>query len=381
MAVTLPLLAASFTRDARLISAVSVAMFLPALLFGLHTGVMADRYDRFQLMTSANVIRALVMCGLAFAAWSGVVSIVLLCAVAIVLGTTDSLFDNAASAALPSVVPKSQLEVANSRLQAAQVAAEQFVGAPLGGVLFSFAVFGPSLAAAMLCAGAAALVRGIGVNIDTVGRRSFKPESDPPTMLADIREGVRWLLGHRAMRTTAMLLAAVNAAGAAVSAILVLYVLETLDGNSLQFSATLVALAAGAIGGSIPVHRVILRLGRAGALRTSVIGVSGGILIVGLSPWIYLSLVGFVLIGMNSMMWNVVTISMRQALVPHEILGRVTSAYRVIGLGSMPVAAAMSGWLASEVGVRSTIVSSAIFLLLCFALAAPFIRKKDFDPA
>jgi len=377
MAAVLPLLAASYSRDPRLISSVAVAGFLPPLLVGLHSGALADRYDRRKLMWRADLARAGVVAALTFLILADRGGIWTLCAVAVVLGGADTIFDNASSALLPMLVRREQLERANAWLQSAQIATQQFIGAPIGGLLFVIAAAVPFGANSLMFALAAVLALGMSRQPDNcTGRDTGAPRA---SFMQDIREGVWWLWGNSVLKTLALMLAAINAASAAVVSILVLYVLEVLDVGRLGYPAMLVVLAVGSILGGIVVPAATMRLGRACSIRLSVVLMVVALGAVGLSTTFWLAAAAFFVSGAASMMWNVNTISLRQALVPDHLLGRVTSSYRVIGLGVMPLSAALAGVVAHAFSVRTTILGAAVGLTLAAAAAFPFLTKQKLD--
>ena len=154
----LALLAASLTRDPRLIAAVVVAGQLPPLLFGLLAGVYADRWDRRRTMAMVDGLRCALVAALAALVLTGQVHIGALAAAAFLLAALGTLFDAAAFAVLPAVVPADRLPAANGRLSAGTAVVSGFVGAPVAGVLFAisaalpFAVDAASFAVAALLA-------------------------------------------------------------------------------------------------------------------------------------------------------------------------------------------------------------------------------------
>ncbi|KAB1128333.1 MFS transporter, partial [Micromonospora sp. AMSO12t] len=135
----LALLAATLTRDPRVIAAVTVAGQLPPLLFGLLGGVYADRWDRRRTMAVVDGLRAAVIGALALAIALDRAGVAALVTVAFLLAALGTLFDAASFAMLPSVVPPAALPRANGRLQAGSAVAGGFLGAPAAGVLFALA--------------------------------------------------------------------------------------------------------------------------------------------------------------------------------------------------------------------------------------------------
>ena len=131
-----PLLAASLTRDPRLVAGLAVAQRLPWLLFSLVSGALVDRLDRRLLMVRVDAARCVAVGLLGVAVLADAASLPLLYVVFFALGTAETLFDNAAVSILPAVVPRAQLARANGRLLGAQMVANELVAPPLGGLLF-----------------------------------------------------------------------------------------------------------------------------------------------------------------------------------------------------------------------------------------------------
>ena len=176
----LPLLAASLTRDPGAVAAVTFAGRLPWLLFSLVSGAVVDRVDRRRLLWQVDTGRALVVTALAAAVLLEATSIPLLVVVAFVLGTGETLFDNAAQALMPSVVSRERLEEANSRLFAIQISSQEFVGPPVGSFLFGVvAVSAPFFVDAGSFFAAAALVLAM-KGIYRAPRRATEEQPRPP---------------------------------------------------------------------------------------------------------------------------------------------------------------------------------------------------------
>ncbi|MFD8379456.1 MFS transporter [Streptomyces sp. NPDC059679] len=158
----LPLLAVSLTDSPVLVSLVTACGFLPWLLFGLLGGAIADRVDQRRAMWAVDVARGVLMAAFAVAVWLGHATIGLLLALAFALTTLQTLFDNAATALLPSVVAPDGLSRANARLMTGQEVMGRFVGAPLVPVALGLGAAVPYAADAATYLAAAALVASLG---------------------------------------------------------------------------------------------------------------------------------------------------------------------------------------------------------------------------
>jgi MFS family permease len=202
-AAALPLLAVSLSRDPRLVAAVSTAASLPWLLFSLVAGALADRIDRRRLMWVAQAVQAAVVAVIACAAGAHLARIWLLCAAALLLGTAETVFDNAAQSVLPQVVDRNQLQRANAAQYAGQTVTERFVGPPVGGLLFAASVGLPFALDAVSFVVSAVLI----VRLHLREHLRAAPLREQPRALAGpacaAHRGQRTATGHAARGATA----------------------------------------------------------------------------------------------------------------------------------------------------------------------------------
>lgn len=367
--VAFPLIAASISRDPGAVALVSTAGFLPWPLFGLVGGAVVDRTDRRRLMWRTDVLRAVLVGSFAALVATGGASIAALALVSFLLGVGETFFDNAASAIVPMVADDSAIEKANSWIMSSQTVMLSLVGAPVGGALFALSRSVPPAFDAVSFALSALLI------LTLRGRFRARPdEQEPTTIRSDIMVGLRWLLAHRLLRTLAILLAVLNASSGAADAVLVLYSLEVLHLSNFGYGVLLALLAIGGLLGTVlagPVNRAL-------GLRSVVLGAAGiqGVLLVavGLSSALATAALAMLLIGTTSMIWNVLTVSLRQRIVPADLLGRVTSSYRVIGLGAMPIGAALAGLLAKTFTLHTPYLVSGLAILVATLACLPFIH-------
>jgi MFS family permease len=372
----LPLLAASLTRDPALISGITLTSFLPWFLLSLLSGALVDRIDRRRAMGVANVLRAGLVAGLGIAVMVDEATIYLLYAIGFLMGSGETVFDNAAQAILPSLVRRDQLEKANGRMYAAEIVTNQFAGPPLGGFLFAAAAAMPFFVDSMTFAISALLV----LSFTGTFRGSKEGGVRESTIRQDIVEGVRWLWRHRLIRTLAIMLGVWNGISQAGQAIFVLFALEILGLNELGFGLVLSAITAGSLVGSI----VAPRLSKLGAGKTLIAQVFlGALSALGIAVTSNPIVVAAMLVvsGVTIVVWNVITVSLRQSIIPHHLLGRVNSVYRLMGWGSMPIGAAVGGFLAAGFGLRAPFfVESAVLFAMALA-AMPVINDRTIQEA
>jgi MFS family permease len=366
-----PLLAATLTRDPRLVAGLAVAQRLPWLLFSLVSGALVDRLDRRLLMVRVDAARCAAVGLLGVAVLADAATLPLLYGV-FALGTAETLFDNAAVSIVPAVVPKDRLAAANGRLMGVQMVANELVAPPLGGLLFATAAAVPFLLDAGSFAAAAALVAAMG------GRfRVERPEGAVPTTLrGEIAEGVRWLAGHRLLRILAVAIALMNLTLSATVSISVLYAQERLGLGSVGYGLLLSSLAVGGIGASLVAERVIGWLGPATTMRLGLVVESSTHLVLALARSPVLVGAIFALFGFHAMTWGVISVSLRQELIPARLLGRVNSAYALFGFGSLSLGAVAGGLLAARYGLTAPFWCSFTVMALLTLACWPVLSTR-----
>jgi MFS family permease len=375
----LPLLAAALTRDPRLVAGLATAARLPWLLFALTAGALVDRVDRRVLMVGVNLVRGGLLVVIAVSAATGTAHIWLLYVIAFLLGVNETLFDNAAQSLLPSIVAPELLETANGRQQAAEMVANSFAGPPLGGILFSLTVSAPFWADSASFVIAAALIATIAGTYRPA--RPIDAAAPRPSMWADIAEGIRWLHGHRLLRTLAILLGVANLAQNLWFATFVLFAQDELGLDDRGYGFLLAAMALGGVVGGMLSGRIMARLGSAPALVACL--VIDGVVTIAMGfashAWVVAAL--SVLSGVFIVTWNVITVSLRQRVIPDHLFGRVNSVYRFIGWGSIPIGAILGGVVADAFGLRAPFFIGGAVVLLSLVLARSRITPAEIAAA
>lgn len=360
----LPLLASSLTRDPVAIGAVTAASFLPWIIFSPVAGVIADRSDRRWLIAASQVGRGLAVGGFAWLVAGGNQSLVAIYSIALVIGAGEVLVDSATQAAIPMVAPSGQLEQANSRIIAVEILTNEVVGAPLGAWLFALSAAIPFGLDAVTFLGGAALVAAIS--------RPLRAEqsNQPRSVAGDIAEGFRYLWGHPLLRGLVVTISLVNLAATAASSLLVLLALEQLRITEVGFGVLIGIGAFGGIAGSLSAQRLVFRFGRRSMLIAPMAVEAVALATTGLAPNALVAGAGILLSGAAVGVFNVVGRSIRQAVTPDRLLGRVVATFRLFGYGAIPIGALLGGAIARAGGVAATYVLAAMSVaLLTFAIA------------
>ncbi|WP_019954114.1 MFS transporter [Yoonia vestfoldensis] len=345
--VALPWLATLLTRDPLLIAAVATAQRLPWLLFALPAGVWTDRADRRLLMMRADLMRMVLMLfivlmvmaqtGLPLPEGAGTTVILSLILIAFLFGSTEVVRDNAAQTILPSIVAHADLERANGQMWSAEQITGQFIGPPLAGLLIAASVLWPFGVDASIYALSAVLIWMIA--LPSRGAVVAVP------FWAALREGLGWMRHNPVILRLAIMLGAINAVFIGGLTILVLYAQEVLGLSATGYGLLLTFGAMGGVVGGLVAPTVAKRLGMRRSLLVALVGFIMVNLMIGLFGSAFMVALALFFEAAAGMLWNVVTVSYRQRLIPDHLLGRVNAVYRFFGWGAMPFGAMGAGVL------------------------------------
>ena len=402
--IAYPWLASAVTRNPLLVALVTVFQRLPWLVFSLPAGVITDRYERRKLMVGANIARAVLTVAVALLvldqqgalpspaelddASTVVPTNVMLYLVVLVatlfLGTAEVLYDNTAQTIMPSLVSDDQLEKANGRMWSSEQVANTVAGPAAGAALLAFAFAAPFFVDAITFALSALLIfllpRPAAVTNTPANHKPWKTE---------LAEGFRWLWSHELLRPLAITLGLLNGLGTVAGATLVLFAQEVLLTSPTEFAILSTGGAVGGIVGGWTASWVSQRLGSGPSLWTTL--VVGGItsIIIGFTSWWPLVWVMFTISMYVAVLWNVITVSLRQTIIPDHLLGRVNSVYRFFAWGSIPIGALIGGAIIL-LGEQSTTREMALRLpwfvsgagqLLLLGFAARHLTTASIDGA
>ncbi len=337
----LPLLVYKLTGSALDLGIATAATFLPYLLFGLILGAWTDRVDRKRMMIGTDIARALVVASIPLLAALGLLTVWWIYVVAFVHATLRICFDAGEFAAIPSLVNRDDLVTANGRIQASYSAAS-IVGPLLAGVLVTLV----PLPVLMLIDGFSFLLSAFSLALIRISFNSGEKRA-PTSIRADVVEGLRYVLGHPVLRNISMMMALVNFVGSTTYAQLILFAKVRLQATDVQAS---LLYSAGSLG------VVILSLA-AGQLRkrwsfsTVALGalmLEGALTAVfALMHWYWVAIALWTLIGGLGILFNINTGSLRQAIVPNHMLGRVISIASVLAWSAIPLGSLLGGFAIS----------------------------------
>jgi MFS family permease len=343
----LPLLAATLTRDPLAVSGVVAATTAPWIVFGPIGGSLVDRVDRRLLMTGGQAARGLVVAVLAVLVASDTVTMNHLYLTGVVIGLGEILVDTSSQAAIPQLAQGIGLEKANSRLIAAELVLNDLAGAPIGAFLFAAVAFLPFGVDA-----ATFLIGGLLISLIRTPMQGQRA-AERRTIRSEIVEGLRFVRRHDLLRGLVVAVALANISLGASSSILVLFAIDDLDATPTGYGLLVGLGAIGGVVAALLASRISQRIGRRWTMSAG-IGLMGlGQLILGVSTNLVMATVGMVAGLFGVTVFNVVGRTLRQALTPDRLLGRVVASFRLIGIGAFPVGALLGGWLARLTNLRT----------------------------
>ncbi|GGV46867.1 MFS transporter [Streptomyces spectabilis] len=368
----LPLLAASLTDDPLLIASVTACGYLPWLVFGLLGGAVADRVDQRRAMWRVDVARGVLVGVFALAVALGHASIGLLIALALVLTTFQTLFDNAATALLPALVDRSALGSANARLLTGQQLVGGLLAAPVVPFLIAAGPGLPYAVDAVTYLVAAALVASL-----RTPAPAHPPRPAGATLRSDIAHGLRALAGDRVLRGLCAATAVGNVGIGALLATLVVLVTDWLHAGSGGYAAAMTAYAAGSLVGGALAGRLARRLGRVRGVLAAGTAQIAALVAMGTVRDITALTASMALFGAMGMVWNVSTHTLMQERVPVAVLGRISAAFRTLALAGAPLGAMLGGAVAALRGPSAPMLLAAALFALSVAVLTPVLKSAD----
>lgn len=335
----LPLLVYNLTGSAIYLAYATAAHFIPYLMFGLFIGAWSDRTDRKRLMIWTDVGRALGIASVPLLATLGMLEVWWIFVVLFVNSLFSIAFDAAKFAAVASLVDKDELVTANGRIQASY-STMTILGPLAAGVLVAVMPIYDLL-----------VIDAMSYVVSTVSlimiTAAFNAPGKPrgTSIRQDVVEGLRYVFGHPVLRNISIMMALVNFAGTTVYAQRVLYAKEQLSASDSEvallaaagsFGVIVLSLIAGKLRKRLPFSKVAL-----GALMAS------GLATIGLAftTWYWLGLLIWSLFSGLGIMFNINTNSLRQAIAPNHMLGRVVTIAGVLAWSANPLGAFVGGWL------------------------------------
>lgn len=343
----------------------NAAQMLPFLLVALLAGAWVDRRRRRPIMLLADIGRAVCLALIPLSLWLGWLRMEVLYALVFGIGVLTVIFDVAYYAFLPTLVRREHLVEGNSKLEVSNSVAE--IGAPgLAGWLVQ--VFtGPValLIDAASFAVSAVMLAWVRIN---------EPEPQPrvagtPDLIKEIREGLGVVLGNRMLWSIAGCTATLNFFNNIWGSLYVLYMTRNLQLSAAQIGLVFAMGAPGALAASLVAARIARRLGLGPTIIGAALGFGLANLLVlfvrgSLEGVIAILVVRGFCVGFCNTVYNVNQVSLRQAVTPDRLLGRMSASMRFMVWGTIPLGALASSGLSSILGVVPTLTVGLFGALL-----------------
>ena len=392
-----PWLFSLLTRDPLLISIVSVLVNLPRLIFVLYAGVIADKFNRQKILIFTrlgqvfltSIFVVLIYLNLdnipkevqfnepQFESKFLIISAAYL--LAFMFGLLEVTRDNAAQAFLPQIVSKDNLPKANGRLFGIEIVTNNFLGTPVGGFLIGLSLITPFIFDTLLMLVSVFFITGIKGKFERP--EDINKDQNTSEM---IREGVEWLKNNTLLKRLAIYTGIANFFGSMQFPIMILFAQELIGLNAIQYSFLAYGAAIGGLVGSQVANKINAKLEESKTLLISValFGIGMFAPYVTTNPFIVAG--SFGLSSFGSVLWNVQAVSIRQALIPDNLLGRVNSVYRLLALGLNPIGAIFGGAIVKildnsfsrEFALRFPFLLGGIFMLILFLSAPRLLSQK-----
>jgi MFS family permease len=348
------------------VALLATAVTVPSLALGIPAGVWLDRVRRRPVMITADVGRAAALISVPVAYGLGVLTLPHLYLAAFVNGSLSAVFEVASQAYLPSVVARAQLVEANAKFEASRVIA-QAAGPGAAGGLISLVT-----APVALLADAASFVAS-GLLIGSVRAREGRSGA---TEQPSVRDGGRYVLGHRYLRPLLFAHASANLALGFVWAIVIVYAVRQLGLTAAVVGVVLSLGQIGGLSGAAFAQKVAELLGIGWAVVTAFFLFGPATLALAVAPrhaaMLFLA-VGWMLENFARALYGVCATSVRQALVPDRLQARVIGFVTTAGTGAFPLGTAIGAAAAGAFGLRQAMLLGALISFLPFipVLASP----------
>ena len=347
------------------------AQTLPFLLLSIPAGLAVDRASRRGLMVGSEALRALSLVAIMLLIGLGLIDLVSLAILGFLGAIGTVVYSVAAPALVPALVPRAQLGAANRWLELARSAA--YAGGPaLGGALVGWtgapAAYALATALSIL---AVLLLAGLPKE-----RTEERPRRD---LLHDLREGAQFIAGHELLRPILITAIFFNTAWFVLQAIYVAYAVHDLGLTPTDVGFTLGIYGAGMIAGAW----IAPALARRFSFGTMiVIGPLAGftaavvMLLTLWFPTVLLAGLSFFLFGAGPILWSITTMTLRQAVTPNAMLGRVSALIMTATFGSRPIGAAIGAVVAARFGAPACLaVAVAGFLIQLLVISASNVPR------
>ncbi|WP_322905179.1 MFS transporter [Paenibacillus campi] len=364
--VAIPLIAALTLHASPLQMGILTAVeFLPFLLISLFVGVWVDRKAKRPMMIVSDIVRAIVLIGIPVGLFFDVLSMPMLYIIAAIVGVNTVVFEIAHVSYLPTVVKKDELVEGNSKLEFSSSSAT-VVGQSIGGALIQ--VFSAPIS----------ILFNVGTYLLSAVYLSFikkkedvivVPEGTEQNLWSDIREGAGFVFNNNALRAILIGTVIFNMFTYVIEPVFILYISRTLALAPIYIGLIFSMSGVGALLGAFLAGPMVNKLGIGKTLVLSLFLAGFVSLIIPVAtllpvlPAVLLIMVMYMIDAAMVIVYNINQRSLRQAITPNQLQGRMNACMRMFGMGVVPIGALLGGWLGGFIGTTPTLIVGAIGLM------------------
>ncbi|MEQ8393836.1 MFS transporter [Thalassobaculum sp.] len=346
------------------------ALTLPFLLLAIPAGVLADRMSRKRLMVAAEAVRAAALFGILALVHTGLLSWSLLALLGFIAACGTVAYSVAAPSLVPALVPQALLGAANSRIELARTLA--FMGGPaVGGALVGWTGGSAAFAAAT---GLSILAVMLLIGLREPARAAIQRRRP----MQDIAEGASFVARHALLRPVLITQFIFNTAFFVIMAVFVPYAVRHLGLDASGIGLVLSLYGTGMVIGALLAPAILRRLPFGTVIAIGpVVGLSASVVLAATiwMPTPLLAALSLFLLGVGPILWVISTTTLRQAVTPQGLLGRVSS-FSVLAQGSRPLGAALGALVGSLWGAEACLLVAVggFGLQALVILASPAVR-------
>jgi len=373
-AVAAPLLAASLTRDPVQISILGAMSMVPWLLFAIPIGGLTDRVNRRLLLIAADFTRTALGIAVVALILNDVISIYWVYLLTFLFGVAEVTADTAAQSMIPQLLKEDELETGNSRLNIAETVIQNFIGVPIGGLLWASAIALPFIVGTTGFA-IAALV------LVLIPKRSLAhwniapvPREKDSRFIDELKFGITYLFNDDKLRSLVIITTSIGFFYSASASTFVLYVLDVQKIPEASFGVVMTIVGLGSLAGATLAPKLSTRFGRGNVMAAALLLESSLIVVQGLAPHVALFVSSAVIASACITIWNILLMSTYQVLIPSELYGRIHGARRTLVWGLMPFGSLAGGFVA-QFGLRVQMVSFGLAATVLSLFVLTFVRR------
>ncbi len=351
----------------------TAAEIVPFVLFSLPSGVWLDRVRKMPVYVLGEILMALTVLTVPVAWWFGLLTMPWLYFVGFVIGTVNTTAGSAAQIVLTQIVPRERLVEAHAKNALASSAAEVSGPGAAGALIKITGAPIALLADAVLLLISASILRGICVK--------ETPSAVNAAFWPAMREGIGFVRTHRLLLTMATCVGIWEACMQSATVVQILFATRQLGLTERGIGLSYVALGAGTVAASALGHRVAKRIGPGPCMVLGFAICGCAWLLLAIAPLNAFGVAAYAIMlfayGVGAVFIFINFLSLRQAVTPAPMLGRMTSTMRWLILLPAGPGALLGGWLGEHFGLRAALIFAGITALglSMFAWRLPVIRS------